>query len=166
MKKSYDEPIYTEKQDGNIADETIQSEIKNILLSESFAVLSTQGDGQPFSSLITYACSEDFKKIIFATPLATRKFDLISKCSKVSIMVDTRSSNPESINDINAITVTGNALIAEDNQEKALYLSLLIKSHPYLESFVKAPTTGIIAVNVDKYFYVRKFQEVIEWNPN
>jgi len=165
MKKNYDEPIYKVKQAGNIADEAIQSEIKNILLSESFAVLSTQGDGQPFSSLITYACSEDFKKIIFATPLATKKFDLISKCSKVSIMVDTRSSNPESINDINAITISGDALIAEDNQDKTLYLSLLVKTHPYLESFVNAPTTGIISVNVEQYLYVRKFQEVIEWTP-
>ncbi|MEI8390796.1 MAG: pyridoxamine 5'-phosphate oxidase family protein [bacterium] len=166
MKKLYDEPLYTEKQNEKIADETIQNEIKKILLSQSFAVLSTQGNGQPFSSLITYVCSEDFKKIIFATPLATRKFDLISKCGNVSIMVDTRSSNPESINEINAITIIGNAKIAEDNQDKLLYATMLIKSHPYLETFVKSSSTAIIAVDIEKYFYVRKFQEVIEWNPN
>jgi len=166
MIKNYDEPIYIDKQGENLADEVVQNEIKNILLTESFAVLSTQGEGQPFSSLISYACSENLKKIVFATPLGTRKVDLISRCNKVSVMVDTRARNPESINEINAITIIGEAKIIEDNNEKLSWENLLIKTHPYLETFVKASTTGIVAVDVEKYFYVRKFQEVIEWNPN
>lgn len=166
MRKNYEEPLYIDKKAVISPDEKSQDEIKKILLSEPFAVLSTQGEGQPFSSLISYACSDDFKRIIFATPLATRKFDLISRCSKVSILIDTRSTNPESINDINAITVVGDAKIIKDIQNNASYETLLLKAHPYLETFIKATTTCIIAVDVDTYIYVRKFQEVIEWNPS
>lgn len=165
MRKNYDEPIYTAKQTVISLDEKTQNEIKNILLNEPFAVLSTQGEGQPYSSLVSYACSDDFKKIIFATPLATRKYDLISRCSKVSILIDTRSTNPESINDINAITVVGDAKIIKDSLNNPSYETILLKSHPYLETFIKATTTRIIVVDVDTYIYVRKFQEVFEWNP-
>lgn len=166
MRKNYDEPIYTDRHSVINPDEKSQNEIKNILLNEPFAVLSTQGEGQPFSSLISYACSEDFKKIIFATPLGTRKFDLISRCNKVSILIDTRSANPESINDINAVTVVGDAKIINNIQDNSYYENLLLKAHPYLENFIKASTTCIISVDVDTYIFVRKFQEVIEWNPN
>jgi len=168
MRKNYDEPEFIIKAENNNSSEqnNIADEIKYILEIESFAVLSTQGEGQPYSSLISYAYSEDLKKIIFATPSDTRKFNLISKSDKVSVLVDTRSTNPASINEINAITITGQAKIIKDKEELNFYTNLLVSEHPYLDSFVKAPNTEIIVVDVFQYIFVKKFQEVIEWSPN
>ncbi|NCU31428.1 MAG: pyridoxamine 5'-phosphate oxidase family protein [Candidatus Moranbacteria bacterium] len=167
MKKNYDEPMFVDKSTNINAEQkiNIKNNIRELLNSESFAVLSTQGDGQPYSSLICFAYSDDLKKLVFATPVETRKFNLIVKSDRVSILVDNRSNNPESLNQIQAVTITGKASILKDNNESQKWSQLLIKSHPYLEGFVKSPTTGIIKVNVCRYFYVSKFQEVIEWSP-
>ena len=144
MKKNYDEPMFVNKQNDLNSEETINIEnfIRSLLESESFAVLSTQGDGQPYSSLICFAYSDDLKKLVFATPVDTRKFNLIIKSDRVSILVDNRSNNPESLNQISAVTITGKASILKDNDESQKCSQLLIKSHPYLEGFVKAPTTS------------------------
>lgn len=168
MKKNYDEPTFINKATViNSPDEqNVRNKIKEMLDSESFAVLSTQGEGQPYSSLISFAFSEDLRTIIFATPSKTRKFDLISKSDRVSILIDNRSTNPESINNISAITLTGKATIITDAEKALRWSEILISAHPHLEAFVKSPTTSIITVDVFKYFYVKRFQEVIEWNPN
>ncbi len=168
MKKNYDEPMFIEKPDKINSDEekNVKNSIKELLSYESFAVLSTQGEGQPYSSLICFAFSDDLKKIVFATPTATRKFNLISKSDRVSILVDNRSTNPDSLNQISALTLTGKASILKAEDESEYWRDALINSHPYLEAFVKSPTTGIIVVDVCRYFYVKRFQEVIEWSPN
>ncbi len=166
MPKDYDEPFYIERKQSNAPAQNAQNEIKNILLAESFAVLATQAEGQPFCSLISYLISSDFKKLAFATPVNTKKFELISKSDRVSILVDTRSDNPESINRIKVVTITGKAKIVEYAGEKELWVNTLIAEKPYLKEFVKAPTSAIIVVNIHRYFYVRNFQEVTEWDPN
>lgn len=168
MKKQYDEPIYTNKVTLSNNDDAglVRNDIQSLLDSESFAVLSTQGEGQPYSSLICYAATNDLKQIVFATPSDTRKFNLILKSKNTSMLIDNRSSMPDSLNTISAITITGKANIVEDKTEINKFSNQLISVHPYLRAFVESPTTKIIVVDVCRYFYVRKFQEVIEWSPN
>jgi len=42
----------------------------------------------------------------------------------------------------------------------------LIGKHPYLEAFVKSPTTAILKVCVEKYYVVTHFQNVAELDAN
>jgi len=79
--------------------------------------------------------------------------------------VDNRSHMPESLNRISALTVTGKArlLKPEDGTE---WSEILIKKHPYQETFIKTPSTALVVVEVYRYFYVRRFQEVTEWSPH
>jgi hypothetical protein len=80
-------------------------------------------------------------------------------------MVDNRSRKPAAINQISAVTITGKSSLAEDFQ-KQKWASLLLKKHPYLKSFIGGPSTALVVVEVYRYFLVRRFQEVSEWNPN
>lgn len=170
MTKDYDEPMFIDvkrkgaEDEGKDDDKTINA-MKDLLEDQSFAVLSTQGTEQPYSSLISFASTEDLECIIFATPIQTRKFNLIKQNQKVSLLVDNRSNQPDSINEISALTAIGNVEILTEKGDIEHWSKLLIDKHKYLNDFIKASSTAIIVIKVSKYFYVRRFQEVFEWSP-
>jgi heme iron utilization protein len=56
------------------------------------AILATESDGQPYTSMIAYALTPDNKGIVFATPRKTRKYKNILKNNRVSLLIDTRSN--------------------------------------------------------------------------
>ena len=167
MKKKYDEPIFVDVTNGNKenAMAQVEAEIRALCLEQPFAVLATQGEGQPYTNLISFAVSENLGQLVFSTPAQTRKYNLISKNRKVSLMIDNRDQQPESINLIRAITITGTARILEDSKEIEHWSDLLIKRHSYLEKFINSPSSSLILVDIIRFFYVRRFQEVYQWAP-
>ena len=168
IKNEYDEPEFIDVTKGRVDNigEQIVSEIRDLCFGQPFAVLSTQGDGQPYTNLISFAFNEGLDRFVFATPAQTRKYTLICRNGKVSLLIDNRAQQPESINLIRAATVTGKARVLEEPAEVDQWAALLIKRHSYLEKFIKSPTSGLILVEVIRFFYVRRFQEVYQWIPN
>jgi hypothetical protein len=63
------------------------------------------------------------------------------------------------------LTITGKAEILLSLEERNKWGELLAGKHPYLRDFLAASDTAIVVVEVYKYLYVRKFQEVSEWIP-
>ena len=164
---NYDEPKYIRKTEGiEDKDQPIRESIKELCESQSFAVLATQGQGQPYTSLIGFATNDDMRYVVFATPKQTRKYSLLEEDNRVSLMVDNRAQQPDSINFISALTITGNGRILNDAEEIETWSGLLTEKHPYLSSFVRSSSTAVILVEVYRYYYVRRFQEVFEWIPN
>ena len=167
MNRQYDEPDFVNVVLGRDEDDGRQvvDEIRELCENQPFAVLATQGGGQPYTNLISYAVSEDLKHLVFSTPSQTRKFSLIVKNKRVSLMIDNRADQPESINLIRAVTVTGRARPLEEPQEVETWSGLLLKKHSYLDKFVQAPSSSLILVDIIRFFYVRRFQEVYQWIP-
>lgn len=167
IKKEYDEPEFIDvtKGQADLVSDQIVCEIKDLCFGQPFAVLSTQSDSQPFTNLISFAFNEDLDRFVFATPAQTRKYSSISRNGKVSLLIDNRAEQPDSINQIRAATVTGRAKILEDPKEIELWSTVLIKRHSYLEKFIKSPSSGLILVDVIRFFYVRRFQELYQWKP-
>ncbi len=167
MKDQYDEPNFTDVIPGRIEDDKnrVEAEIRALCFEQPFAVLATQGEGQPYTNLISFAISKELGHLVFSTPAQSRKFDLISKNKKASLLIDNRSRQPKSINLISAVTITGTARALEDAQESERWSGLLIKRHNYLEKFIKSPSSTLILVDIFRFFYVRRFQEVYQWSP-
>jgi len=163
----YDEPDFVDVVPGRTdkARGQVEPEIRALCFEQPFAVLATQGEGQPYTNLISYAVSEDLKHLVFPTPSQSRKYSLIKKNKKVSLLIDNRSQQPESINLIRAVTITGIARPLEDPKEVERWSELLIKRHSYLDKFIKSPSSSLILVDIIHFFYVRRFQEVYQWVP-
>jgi general stress protein 26 len=143
--------------------EKLQNEISELLLTQKLAVLSTQAPGgAPYASLIAYAVTDDLRKIVLATPKATRKFANIKNNPNVALLIDDRSNREQDFHDAKAITVIGRVesfdINAAENDLAALYL----QKHPYLEDFLRSPSTSMIQVSVYRYYMVSRFQEVME----
>lgn len=168
MVKKLEEPLYIDLHKNSLKGETVielQGDIRKLCENELFGVLATQGKEITHASLISFAVSSDLKYIVFATPINTGKFNLIAAEENIAVLVDDRSSHKDSINEISALTIIGKGKILADENEIFKWATLLTEKHPNLNTFVKAQSTAIILVEVGRYLYVKKFQEMREWNP-
>ena len=146
-------------------DPTLPERIRRLIEVERFAVLSTQGDGQPYASLVAFATSDDLSTAVFATPITTRKYHLLVQCDRVALLVDSRSQGEKDMMKIEAFTATGRATRLEPGKERDRWAGLLTHRHPYLEGFVHSPTSALFRIDIIRYFHVGRFQEVSQWRP-
>lgn len=88
MKKS-EKPVPDKVSKGNIY---VPDRLSILNKTQPHAVLATDSDGQPYTSLIAFALTPDMKGVVFATPKSTRKYKNILKNKYVSLLIDTRSN--------------------------------------------------------------------------
>jgi hypothetical protein len=139
--------------------------IERLVREQLYAVLCTQGGGQPYGSLVALAVTADLSAAVFATPITTRKYRLLCDCEHVALVIDSRSCSIEDMMQIEAITATGRARQLAPGHEFEREAGLLVGRHPQLELFVRAPTTALFHVDIIRYFHVTRFQEVRQWTP-
>ncbi len=145
--------------------EPIAPRIRGLVASQSFAVLCTQGEGQPYGSLVAYACEDDLTSAVFATSKATRKFRLLCECDHVALLIDNRPEFPDDLMRIEAVTVTGRARLLEDPHGRQAAGDFLAARHPYLRHFVRSDSCGLFRVDIVRFLHVCRFQEVRQWVP-
>jgi nitroimidazol reductase NimA-like FMN-containing flavoprotein (pyridoxamine 5'-phosphate oxidase superfamily) len=164
------EPLFHNDQDKETRNtnesQTIAKHINRLVAEQPFGILCTQGQNQPYGSVIAFAFKDDLKRFYFTTSVATRKFRLLTECKNIALVIDNRCQYQDDMTKIEGITVTGKAkqLKADENE----YISgtkLLESRHHYLHSFIDSPSTVLFRVDVHRFFYVTRFQEVHEWIP-
>ena len=136
-------------------------ELKEIQKSQPLGVLATQNRGQPYTSLVAFASSDDLRSLFFATTRPTRKYANLSGDSRVAMLVDNRSNKASDFRWAKAVTVVGKAeeLEPQRSQESiAIYLT----KHPHLENFVSSPNCAFLRIQVSTYYLVTRFQNVME----
>jgi len=144
-------------------EQEMQEKIHALLRSQRLAVLSTQRDGQPYSSLMAFAYTADLKNIVIATGKSTRKHQNIVQECRVSLLVDNRSNSDDDFSTATALTVLGKVQRIED-AERPAYEKLYLSRHPSLESFLASPSTALLRVSVFHYLLVSRFQSVMEYH--
>lgn len=159
-----EQPSEADETDGTSQD-GIDRRIRRLVESQPFAVLCTQGQSQPYGSLIAYAMTQDLNHAVFATPKATRKFRLLSECDHVALVIDNRPEFPDQLMEIEAVTATGRAVMLEADDDFACWAELLTNRHSYLTKFVQSASCGLFRIEIVRYFHVSRFQEVRQWVP-
>ena len=139
--------------------------IERLVREQPYAVLCTQGEGQPYGSLVALAVTDDLASAVFATPVTTRKYRLLCDCDHVALVIDSRSRSIEDMMQVEAITATGRARQVSPGAEFEQEANLLVSRHPQLKGFVRSPTTAVFHVDIIRYFHVTRFQEVRQWTP-
>ena len=139
----------------------LTEQIKGLFTSQQLAVLSTQNDGQPYASLVAFDATDDIRYLLFATARATRKYANIAADSRVAMLIDSRSNQDTDFHTAIAVTATGRAEEVGEQEREALQKHLLAK-HPHLEEFVRAPTCALLRMDVEVYYVVSRFQNVME----
>ena len=62
----------------------LEARIRELVTGQPYAVLCTQGGGQPYGSLIATGFTPDLRHVLFATPITTRKFRLLESSGGVA----------------------------------------------------------------------------------
>ena len=139
----------------------MKEKVRELFETQKLAVLSTQREGQPYTTLVAFAASPDLKYLYFATTRATRKYANLSADSRVAMLMDNRSNEVADFRRAMAVTAVGRAE-EEDDQEKDAITHIYLAKHPHLRDFVKSPTCALLRVGVSTYYVVNRFQEVRE----
>jgi len=159
---SLDEPFFaefgqTEHKKGE-TDARLEDRIRHLVDKQMYGVLCTEGQGQPYGSMIAFAFSHDLSAVVFATPTATRKYRLLTENNHVALVVDNRPSFPDNMMKVEAVTVTGRASEVKRSAEFDEYSRLLTARHPQLEAFVKSSSCSLFVIEVFRFFHVSRFQ--------
>lgn len=135
--------------------------LKNLFPSQKLAVLATQSKKQPYGNLVAFVATKDLKHLLFATTRATRKYTNISENPRVAMVMDNRSNQEADFHQAAAVTATGVAKEVKGSEKETL-LRLYLSRHPYLKDFVSSPTCALLKMDVETYYVVRQFQNVME----
>ena len=104
-------------QDGAVSTEeatALREQIARLLDGQPFAVLCTQGGGQPYGSVVAFAFDDELSSFVFATPKTTRKYRLLSQCARVALVVDNRGRFPGDLMKVSAVTCSSGPLSLGD----------------------------------------------------
>ena len=163
-----DEPLFPEagRADSELIepDPGLEARIRHLVTEQPYGVLCTQGESQPYGSLIAFAFSANLSYAVFATPVATRKYRLLSQCDNVALVVDNRPDHQDMMM-VEAVTATGHTRELPRGSEFDDHADLLVSRHPQLESFVKASSCALFRIEVVRFLHVTRFQEVGQWIP-
>ncbi|MBN1143903.1 MAG: pyridoxamine 5'-phosphate oxidase family protein [Bacteroidales bacterium] len=136
--------------------------VEAALESSRFAVLATEGAGQPHASLVAITPVESYRQLIFATYRSTRKFSNLSLNRKVAVLFEVENIDKPGLQKSHVITAFGNAkeILPEDRDSA---ISVHLKRHPDLESFLHSEDCTLIVVEVETYQIVQGIDNVMWW---
>ena len=141
----------------------VKQAVQQLAAAQRFAVLATHAGGQPYTSLVAVAATLDLTGLLLATTRATRKFANLSADPRVALLIDSRSNKKIDFEEAAALTAVGQAREVAEAAREAL-LEVYLAKHPHLERFVRSPTCAFLKVEVEVYYLVRRFQEVMQWH--
>lgn len=141
--------------------ESLRQTIQTLLDSQIQAVLATQYQEQPYTSLMAFAATPDLRQIIFATYWATQKYANLLTNPRASLLIDNRSNDPTDYQ--NAVAISAQGPTREvDAARRAEFLQLYVNKHPRLQDFVAAKDCALLQMDVERYYVVSQFQNVAE----
>jgi nitroimidazol reductase NimA-like FMN-containing flavoprotein (pyridoxamine 5'-phosphate oxidase superfamily) len=141
--------------------ESIRQVLRELLSIQKLAVLSTHHSGQPYASLVAFACSDDLRYLYFVTPRTTRKFGNLTNDCRMALLVTSSANQEVDFHEAMAATVVGSAGEIS-GPEKEVALNRYLEKHPYLEEFARSPTCAFVQVHARTYILVKNFQHVME----
>lgn len=142
---------------------TKQEIIGTVLNATSFAVLATESNGQPHTSLIAITPVEKFRQVIFATYRNTLKYRNLSGNNKVALLIEGGNFNSERLKESVVLTIAGHTEEISPEENEQLFQAHL-KRHPELESFMHSSDCILIRVIAHSYQVVQGIDNIL-WIP-
>jgi uncharacterized protein YhbP (UPF0306 family) len=140
---------------------SLHGKLKKLFSSQKLGVLATQRKKNPYTSLVAFACSDDMRKIVFATPKTTRKFANILSNSSVSFFIDNRTNRAIDFRKAIGLTALGSVRQVRKNKNSKL-MKLYLSKHPQLDSFLASQSCAFLCIDVKSFYIVERFQKVTE----
>ena len=140
---------------------TKKENIEYVLKTSRFAVLATEGDGQPHTSLIAITPFGSFRQLIFATYRNTLKYRNLVHNSKVAVLIEGGYAKSKDLKKSIVLTIIG---YSEEIsiEENGVAFNTHLKRHPEMESFMLSPDCALIMVIARSFQVVNGIND-IKW---
>ena len=147
-------------------DNSLLDNIHALMTQQPYAVLCTQGNGQPYGSVIAYTTNSELNAAVFTTPIDTHKYRLLCECDQVAMVIDNRADSPARNNSsIDALTATGRAVRLSKLEDIELWKKSLMQRHPQMHEFISSSNNAFFRIDIQRYIHVTRLNEVNEWFP-
>jgi heme iron utilization protein len=140
---------------------TIKEYIERALLTSRFAVLATEGNGQPHTSLIAITPFGNLRQLIFATYRNTLKYRNIAHNNKVAVLIEGEYLSTKGQKESTVLTIIGHIEEISAEENEAAYQAHL-KRHPEMGSFMLSSDCALMLVVARSYQVVNGIDD-IKW---
>jgi uncharacterized pyridoxamine 5'-phosphate oxidase family protein len=138
---------------------TIKEYIETFLKTSNFAVLATEGNGQPHVSLVAITPIGSCRQLVFATYRNTLKFRNLASNGKVAVLIESRIVDENDPGKRIILTIIGNTEEISITKNEAVYQAHL-KRHPEMESFMLSSDCALILVTAQSFQVVNGIDEI------
>ena len=133
--------------------------IEAVLKTSSFAVLATESNGQPHTSLIAITPFGNYRQIIFATYRNTLKYRNLSQNNKVAVLIESGVIDINGLKQSVVLTIIGHTEEINKAGNEATYQAHL-KQHPEMESFMLSSDCVLFRVIAQSYQVVYGIDDI------
>lgn len=133
--------------------------IEAVLKTSSFAVLATEGNGQPHASLIAITPLGSCRQLFFATYRNTLKYRNLSSNNKMAVLIESEGLNKEDLSGRIVLTIIGRTEEISTGEKEAAYQAHL-KRHPEMEAFMLSSDCALIMVIAQSYQIVNGIDDI------
>lgn len=126
--------------------------MKNFVREKDICVLSTVSGNKPYCSLMAYITNATCEEIYMVTHKNTTKFNNLQNNPWVSLLIDSRKTQPRS--KAQAMTIDGVfAPLNDDDKEKRIRSDML-ESFPHMKDFIRHPESALIRIKINSFFFL------------
>lgn len=142
-----------------IQNTTVKEYIESIIMSSGFAVLATEGNGQPHVSLIAITPPGNCRELLFATYRNSIKYRNIKCNNKVALLFENKDISEKEIKERVVLTIIGYTEEINISANDEAYLAHL-RRHPGMESFMLSPDCTLIKIIAQSYQVVKGIDDI------
>jgi len=127
----------------------ILEKMKNFVRKKNVCVLATVSDDKPYCSLMAYITDVACEEIYMVTHKNTTKFNNLQKNPSVSLLIDSRETQPRS--NAQALTIGGVFIPLIDDNKRQNIRDRMLESFPHMKNFLHHPESEIIRVKINSF---------------
>jgi heme iron utilization protein len=137
----------------------IKRYIEEVIKVSRLAVLATEFNGQPHTSLIAITPFGNFRQLIFATYRNTLKYRNLSHNNNVALLIENKDAETKGLYGSTVLTIIGHTEEINITENGAAYEAHL-KRHPEMESFMNSSDCAFILVIAKSFQVVNRIDDI------
>jgi nitroimidazol reductase NimA-like FMN-containing flavoprotein (pyridoxamine 5'-phosphate oxidase superfamily) len=123
--------------------------MKELVRKKNICVLATVSDHKPYCSLMAYITDALCKEIYMVTLRNTTKFKNLQRNPCVSLLIDTRETQPRS--KAQALTIDGVFIPIIDENKKQKIRGRILESFPHMKDFIHHTEAELIRIKINSF---------------
>ena len=123
--------------------------MKALVRKKNICVLATVSGDKPYCSLMAYITDITCEEIYMVTHKNTTKFNNLQKNPSVSLLIDSRETQPRS--KAQALTIDGVFIPFTDEDEKQNIRDRMLESFPHMKDFIHHPESELIRIKINSF---------------